>query len=333
MRVSTIAVLHQGQDGAETPTLAGALTLRDRLCAALQAQGFSTLPVYLDPQFRWVDTLRRAQVDLIFNAADLGLFYDIKLEPHIAAILEWIGRPFTGSSCIAGLLTGDKYYSKLLLRLRGIPTPKCYRVQDLEQQPIEFPLILKARYGHNSEGISDRSVVYDHAQLMAALAEARQTQVELIAEEYIDGDEISAGFIGTKSRVVLPFYAIEFGEAFAGRPKILNFSAKWQVDSQDYVDSMPAPSRHPKQLTDQIARQLLQIAELFRINDYGRCDFRIRRDRQGREHACVIDINTNPDINQDAGLYRMAAAIGFSYPAFIGELVKAAAERYWGDAP
>lgn len=330
MRVQSIAVLHQGKEGADNPTIVGALRLRDRLCKALCDLGLSVTPVFLDEQFQWVEALRRSNADLVFNAADLGHSYDIKLEPHIASVLQWIGLPFTGSGCHAGLASGDKYRSKLLLRAMGVHTPGCHLLRDIDPHQMTYPLIIKARYGHNSEGLTDKSVVYSAAQMIAAMAELHTSRTEYIVEEYIDGDEISAGFIGTRDRRVLPFFTIQFGEAFQGRPKILGYNSKWIEDSDEYNNSMPTLFGHPCRLADQMASHLLTIADLFKINDYGRCDFRIRTNPDGSQDACVIDINSNPDINSDAGLFRMAAATGMDYPQFISALLRAAVERYEG---
>ena len=328
MREQSVAVLHQGQDGATLPTIVNASQIRLHLCQALSDLGLAVVPVYLDEKFQWVETLKQAQVDLIVNAADLGLFYHIELEPHVAAILDAIGRPYTGSGSHAGLATGDKYLSKLLLQSLGIATPQVFLVSQLNQQAVRYPLILKHRYGHNSEGLTDSSVVYNKAQLDAMLQKASAARIELIAEEYIDGREVCAGFIGNKPRVVMPFFEIEYGAGFAGRPKILTFDAKWVSSCNEYHHNQSVRFEPSAQLAAQLRHSLLTVADAFQIRDYGRCDFRIRRDANGNEQACVIDINTNPDISTDAGMFRMAAATGLSYPQFIRKLLDAALERY-----
>lgn len=330
-----LAILHQGHETSTDPTIQNARDLRDVLTATARELGYAAEAVFLDDAMAWVQTLRRLQPDLVFNAADLGFFYDITLEPHIAAVLEAMALPFTGSAAHAGILSGDKYSSKLLLDTLGLATPRCYLPAQLLADPAarraaHYPLIIKSRRGHNSVGMSARSVVRDADSLPAQLAETGVLPTQLLLEEFIDGREVCAGFIGNQPRTILPIFEVPFDALPPGAPRILDFSAKWLPGTAEYDATIPYPAKLPEALTARIEHSVRVIAEQFEMTDYGRIDFRLRPDGRGGWDPCVIDINTNPDISKGAGLANMAAAAGFAYPELIRRVIDAARQRTAG---
>ncbi len=327
-----IAILHQGDERRTEPTIVNALHLRDSLLTAIGELGWLATPVFLDEGMAWAQTLARLQPDLVFNAADLGFFYDITLEPHVAAVLEALDLPFTGSAAHAGILSGDKYSSKLLLDTLGIATPHCYLpaqllASDAARERARFPLIIKSRRGHNSVGMSARSVVPDAAALAERIAETGVPPTQLLLEEFIDGREICAGFLGNQPRQILPIFEVPFDGLPAGMPHILDFAAKWLVGTTEYDHTIPAPAKLPPDLVARVQHSVQVIAEQFEMTDYGRIDFRLRPDGRGGLDPCVIDINTNPDVSEGAGLANMARSAGLSYSALIQRIVDAAGQR------
>jgi D-alanine-D-alanine ligase len=320
-----ITVLHQGRPGSTDPTVVSAWETQGHLITALRALGHAADSLFLDAEFEWATTLARRSPDLVFNAADLGLRYDIVMEPNIAAVLEGTGLPFTGSGAYAGALSGDKYSSKVLLRALGVPVPECHRLDQLPPE-LPMPVILKPRHGHNSLGMTAASVFVDRPSLEA---EARRLQPHgrrWVVEAYIDGDEAQVAFVGNQPRRLLPQSTITFGPAFDGGPRILDYSAKWEPDSAAFRDSTPEPARYGQDLQRRIDALLERVAEALDVRDYGRCDVRLRETPSGLE-PLFIDINTNPDLHPSAGLARMAAAGGLSYAALLGQIVDAANAR------
>ncbi len=327
-----LAILHQGHETSTDPTIQNARNLRDVLTTTAAELGFLAEPVFLDDAMAWVATLRRLQPDLVFNAADLGFFNDITLEPHIAAVLEAMALPFTGSAAHAGILSGDKYSSKLLLESLGIATPRCYLPTQLladstARRAAQYPLIIKSRRGHNSVGMSARSVVHDADSLPGQLAETGVSPTQLLLEEFIDGREVCAGFIGNQPRTILPIFEVPFEGLPPGAPRILDFTAKWLPGTAEYDVTIPYPAKLPETLTVRIEHSVRVIAEQFEMTDYGRIDFRLRPDGNSGWDPCVIDINTNPDISKGAGLANMAAAAGLAYPELIRRVIDAARQR------
>ena len=214
-----------------------------------------------------------------------GFFNDITLEPHIAAVLEAMALLFTGSAAHAGILSGDKYSSKLLLESLGIATPRCYLPTQLladstARRAAQYPLIIKSRRGHNSVGMSARSVVRSADSLPAQLARTGVSPTQLLLEEFIDGREVCAGFIGNQPRTILPIFEVPF-DGLLGAPRILDFTAKWLPGTAEYDVTIPYPAKLPDTLTARIEHSVRVIADQFEMTDYGRIDFRLRPDGNG----------------------------------------------------
>jgi len=240
-------------------------------------------------------------------------------------VLAAAGLRYTGSGAYAAALSGDKYASKVYLAHLGVPVPQCWLPRDAAAAVA--PVILKERLGHNSFGLSAASVLEDRAQIETRVQELGADASRYVLEEYIDGEEAVAGFLGNAPRLPMPVFAIDYGASFAGRPKILDYDAKWAPGSDAYEHSTPTLARHPPALAAAIQRSLGLAAEDLGMWDYGRCDFRIRAQADGTQIPYLIDINTNPDLSRDAGMFRMAAAAGLSYADLIGRVVDAALQR------
>ncbi|MSP92263.1 MAG: hypothetical protein EXR79_10750 [Myxococcales bacterium] len=322
-----IAVLHQGDPTSLDPPVVNACHVQRDLCEALAALGWRTEAVFLDAGFRWVARLLALGPALVFNAADLGFRNDITLEPHIAAVLAGTGLEYTGSTVYASAFSSDKYASKVYAGQFGVPVPRVWLATEPDRAAIELPVILKTRMGHNSFGLTADSVCFDRPALNRALDQLADRAALFVLEEYIDGDEAAAAFLGNAPPTPLPHFAIAFGPTFAGRPRILDYAAKWQEQSAAYRHSMPAPATFAPELTRAIDTALLRVVALFGLRDYARIDVRIRPDASGRLVPYVIDINANPDLSRDAGFFRMARAAGMDYSQLVGAIVGAALAR------
>jgi D-alanine-D-alanine ligase len=197
---------------------------------------------------------------------------------------------------------------------------------------MEFPVILKYRMIHNSVGISIDSVAVDRRMLDERLASLRHgphsTQDEPIIEEYIDGAELCAGYIGNgQEREILPIVAFQFGESFNGRPRIRDFSAKWDSGTTEYRDTCAKLADLQVRTVRQVEECVHRTADAFDIRDYARLDFRLKKNEAGEDIPLIIDINANPDLNTGATLFKMARYAGYDYTTYVGKVVDAALAR------
>lgn len=321
-----VAILHQGQPGHSAPTIANAWTLQADLTEALRERGWQPQAVFLDTQFLWLQTLLQMAPQLVLNAADLGFFYDMTLEPIVPGVLAAAGLHFTGTGAYAEAFSSDKFASKLYLQSLGVAVPEVW-LADADPHTVTYPVIVKPRFGHNSYGMDADCVVRDAQALRRYMAKVPANAPDLLLEAFIDGPEVTAAFVGHQPSVALPIFRVDFGPAFANQPKILGYRSKWIEDSPEYLDSPTVPAQLPEELRDRVDAAMAKATQALLICDYGRGDFRLRTLDDGQVEPVLVDYNANPDLSRGAGLARMAGVAGWTYAELIDRIVQSALAR------
>jgi D-alanine-D-alanine ligase len=248
---------------------------------------------------------------------------------NIAALLELLDIPFTGSSALALGLSQDKGKTKSILAHQGLPTP-AYCVwqpgMDRRLSGLQFPLIIKPLLEDASLGIDNDAYIPDEKTLKQQVRKIYQGYGQpALVEEYIDGRELNVSILGNENPQVLPISEIDFSSMPPGLPKICSYAAKWVENSREFSSTVPCC---PAPLSPPVEKKIKEVSlEAYRImdcRDYARVD--IRLSPQGIPY--VLEINANPDISPDAGMTRSAKTAGFTYSEFIARIVEISWARY-----
>src|SRR5205823_7900446 len=119
---------------------------------------------------------------------------------RIAGLLDLLALPYTGAGPFAIELTTDKVLTKDVLRASGVDVPAYAAAEGTLSAlapGLELPLILKLRFGDNSVGLDETSVVWSLEALGAKVAQLSGRYREpLILEAYVEGREISVALLG-----------------------------------------------------------------------------------------------------------------------------------------
>jgi D-alanine-D-alanine ligase len=128
--------------------------------ASLAAEGNSVVRVPVHPDARWVDKLRRARVDFVFNLCE-SIDGVAALEPAVIAVLELLGLPYSGSSSWTTSVCLRKHLVNGALERAGLPIPKFVVARRGGELPsgVGFPAICKPAAEDASIGVEQRSVV------------------------------------------------------------------------------------------------------------------------------------------------------------------------------
>jgi len=261
--------------------------------------------------------LKLYKPDVVVNLCE-GAFGDSHHEMNIPSLLELLRIPYTGSPPLAVGLSQNKGFAKDILRADRIPTPK-YRVLNSFKDwrgGLEYPLFVKPLREDASQGISRESFVRNDAELSKRVdyIVKRYGQPALV-EEYIVGRELNVAILGNEKPRVLPISEIIFG--FPDEPKIVDYSAKWFPESDEYKMTKPVC---PANLTPFIKRRVESVAlkayEALYCRDYARVDMRLKGDM-----PLVLEVNANPDLSHEAGFARSLKAAGISFEDFIKDIV------------
>jgi len=285
-------------------------------------------PVVYHVDIELFEKLRRdkKEIDLAFNLCDDGFFSDPELEPHVPAMLDVLEISYTGGNYFTLALTLKKARVKDILMQNGLPTPKfqVFSTGDEVLSGLEFPLIVKPIREDASIGIKDDSVVKNEGELRAKVKSViKEYKQAALVEEFIDGREFNVGVIGDKEKEILPLSEITFDGLPEGKPKIVNYDAKWKEDSVDYKGTKRScPAKVDDELAGKLKDLALKAGSLFNCRDYFRVDFRVK---DGEPY--ILEVNQNPDISEDAGLFGMASAAGYSYKELIDKIIKGVIQR------
>jgi len=251
-------------------------------------------------------------------------FGDTHLEMNVPSMLELLGIPYTGSTPLTLGLSQNKGLTKDVLNARGIPTPQYQVLNSFEDWKggIDYPLFVKPLKEDASLGIAKKSFVRDDAALKHQVEYInRRYRQPALVERYIDGRELNVAILGNEKPRVLPISEIVF--EFSDEPKIVDYSAKWLKDSDEYRKTRPVC---PAELISFIKRKVEETAisayEAVHCRDYARVDIRLKD-----ETPYVLEVNANPDISPDAGFARALRAAGVLYEEFVEMIITFALER------
>jgi D-alanine-D-alanine ligase len=292
---------------------------------ALSGLGYRVVrvPVTLDLR-RAGRLLRRLSPQLVFNLVE-SLEGQDRLASLAPALLDWLGLAYTGSRTEAIFLTSSKLLTKERLRAAGIPTPAWAEASAAGCEPgFAPPYIVKSVWEHASIGLTGSSVARDGGSLAGELRRraAAGPARSLFVEAYVEGREFNLALLeGPGGPQVLPPAEIEFHAYPDGKPRIVDYAAKWDSGSVEYNQTPRRFDFQPgdRGLLERLAALARECWGLFRLRGYARVDFRV--DAKGE--PWVLEVNTNPCLSPDAGFLAAAAQAGLSITETVRRIVEA----------
>jgi D-alanine-D-alanine ligase len=256
--------------------------------------------------------------NLLMEFQDLATY-----QAHIVSYLELLGARYTGCNSRGILLTRDKALCKKILRYHRVPTPRFAVFPLGRRRPrladLHFPLIVKSVDEEASLGISQASVVNDAERLAERVDFVhRKLGSDAIAEEYIEGRELTLSVIGNQRLTTLPIWELFFEKLPEGTLPIATERVKFDLEYQKRVGITNGPARDldPKVVArvESLGKRVYRALDL---SGYARLDLRLAPD--GRVY--VIEVNSTPDVAEDEDLALSAKAVGIAYPALLQRIV------------
>jgi D-alanine-D-alanine ligase len=299
------------------------------VCRALRALGYAPvkLPLTLNLR-RAAAALRRLSPRFVFSLVESVEGLD-RLAHLAPALLDCMDLAYTGARTEALFITSNKLLTKEKLRLASIPTPEWAPVEDsgVLEPCFPPPYIVKSVWEHASIGLTGASVAHDGQSLAEELRRRRSGGMgrSLYVEAFIEGREFNLSVLqggpggDPDEPQVLPPAEIEFVAYPEGKPKIVDYAAKWDEHSAEYRDTprrFDFPDRDAA-LLEGLRRNALACWRLFGLSGYARVDFRV--DSTGQ--PWVLEINANPCLSPDAGFLAAAGRAGLDVTAVIRRIV------------
>jgi D-alanine-D-alanine ligase len=283
-----VAVLLGGRSAERDVSLkGGALIL-----AALRARGVDAHA--FDPAEKELQDLIHGHFERVFIALH-GRFGE---DGTVQGVLEWLGIPYTGSGVLASALAMDKVRTKLLWRACGMPTPD-YELLDANADfkavaaRLGTPLMVKPVNEGSSIGMSK---VRAAGMLEEAFALAVNYDRAVIAERFIEGQELTAGILGDEA---LPLIRLETPRDF------YDYEAKYVADDTRYI----VPSGLPAAREREIQALCLKAFRALGCRGWGRVDLML----DGAGEPWLLELNTVPGMTDHSLVPMAARAAGLSY--------------------
>lgn len=294
----------------------------EALCGVLSSGGHEVF--LLGGDLAVAEKIKYYRIDFVFNIAE-G-FQGRNREAHIPALLELMGVPYSGSDPLGLALTLDKSLAKRVALSLGIPTPQFWILRERkesQQIPDQFPLFVKPLWEGSSKGIRLSSRVQDRAALEKEVDRISENYPDLpiLVEEYIPGQEVTVGIVGTDPLKVLGVMEIAFQDPHRGDfCYSLEVKRNWRKEVEYWVPARLDPSTEGR-----IREASLRLFRTFGLRDVARFDFRINPQRE----FFFLEANPLPGLNPESGdLVILARKNGLSYRELILKITHSAVSRY-----
>lgn len=281
------------------------------------------LDIEMTKNAAWVNELRNAKPDLIFNTAE-G-FYGIGRESLAPIVFEQLQLPYVGSGPYSCFLTLDKFLTKQMVASKGVPTPESFFISEKKDvhiiaKEIQYPVFVKPNFEGSSKGITAKSICQNNEALLAYATECLKRFPEgILVEKYIEGKDVTISYLaGIGDNGVLD--PIEYSGPKCNGEWIYDFDLKNIYDDQ--VDLI-CPANIDLDCYKKIVTYMKKVVNILAVNDMGRADFRVCPNGD----IFFIEFNALPSLQPGAGLFAATNRIGLDYTDTIQAIVTAAVKR------
>jgi D-alanine-D-alanine ligase len=240
------------------------------------------------------------------------------------AYYEKIGIPYTGAGVASIVSTGDKPFSKQLMRSAGLPTPDWSEGPLWKNLEPDQRYIVKSSDEDASLGLDD-GAVQNGSGVVARAEDAfkRFGGGRWFAEVFVEGREFNISVIEVQGELrVLPLAEIVFNDWNPDKPRIVGYNAKWREESEEFrqTERVFGMESEDPALAAELQRLSLETFQLFGARGFARVDFRVDENNQ----PLILEVNPNPALDWDAGFAQAALRAGISYPDILQIIVDAA---------
>ena len=271
--------------------------------AALQAVGVDAHA--FDPAERDLHVLKEEGFERVF----IALHGRGGEDGTVQGALELMGIPYTGSGVMASALAMDKWRTKMVWLASGLPTPR-YAILQADTDwaavvaDLGLPIFVKPAHEGSSMGATKVTAA---DQLQAAWELAAQYDRLVLAEEFIDGEELTAPFLEDQ---VLPLVRIVAPDGN------YDYQHKYFTDDTRYDCPCGLDPEHEAELRALV----MKSAQVLGCRGWGRADLILSA--QGRPY--LLEMNTSPGMTSHSLVPMSARVAGLEFEALCLKILEGA---------
>jgi D-alanine-D-alanine ligase len=244
-----------------------------------------------------------------FKRAFIALHGRFGEDGTVQGALEYLGIPYTGSGVMASALAMDKLRTKLIWLAGGIPTPRYAQLDAATDHAalvaaLGLPLVVKPAHEGSSIGVSKVNSV---EKVDAAYELARRYDDTVIAEQFVDGPELTVGILDDAA---LPLVRIEAPQGN------YDYQNKYFGNETKYHCPCGLPPAQERAIQD----QAIAAFRLLGCNGWGRIDLMLGKDG----NPYFLEMNTIPGMTDHSLVPMAARASGISFEDLVLRILESA---------
>jgi len=264
-----------------------------------------------------IASLAGEKPDFIFNLVE-SIKNKGELNYFVPALLNMYAIPYSGNSLEAIFFTTSKSIASKMMKDSGINNPASYKPSEFNLLKPGHRYIIKPVWEDGSLGITADSV-FDCLPGYEEKLKGKDDS-HWIIEDFIDGREYNISILaGNEGPEVLPPAEIVFRDYDDSRPKIVDFRAKWEPDTFEFINTVrefPGSNLDPLFIS-RLNETARACWHLFGLKGYARVD--VRADSNG--NIFVIEINANPCISPDGGFVAATRQAGYPFTTVLQRII------------
>lgn len=302
-----IAVIYGGRSAEREVSLESGT----RVVQALINKGYQVQAVDLYGEGAGQDAIKQLQ-SLEFDFAFIALHGGEGEDGRLQALLDLMGKPYTGSHTLASAFAMDKALTKRYWQGIGIPTPRYLCFSDTPDvakinAEMTYPLIIKPSREGSTIGISK---VDGPEYLDKALQDAQRYDSDVLVEEFISGPEFTITVIGDRAWAPI-------GLKPSKEHTLYDYNAKYIANDTQYL--LPCGLSEEKE--EELKALALKAYQSLGCEDWGRVDVMMTDSGE----FMVLEVNTSPGMTSHSLVPMAAAHEGVNYD----ELVEMITQLGW----
>ena len=258
-------------------------------------------------------TKRSAEIDLAFILLH-GKFGE---DGRVQGMLDILQIPFVGSGVLSSAMAMNKRVAKDVCRGVGLQVAeevilkrgKRFSVKRLIAK-LGFPVVIKPVSEGSSIGIS---IAHGREEILKGIEKAFQYDAEVMAEEYLDGREITCCVLGNQVLETLPVVEIVPDVAHS----FFDYEAKYEPGETNEICPAPiAPA-----LAEEAASCAKKAHRALKCSVWSRSDMIIRD-----EIVYLLETNTLPGMTETSLFPLAARAAGMTLSDLLDRLISLSLE-------
>lgn len=261
--------------------------------------------------------LAKEKPDFVFNLVE-SINNKGELIYFVPALLNLYSIPYSGNSLESIFLTTNKTICSNSMKNAGINNPGSYLPSKPKLLKPGRKYIIKPIWEDGSLGITRDSVFECKPGFEAKLKGL--DDAHWFIEDFIDGREFNISILaGKDGPEVLPPAEIVFVNYDESRPRIIDFKAKWEIDSFEYINTVREfpGNKINNHLATNLKEAALSCWHLFGLKGYARVDVRT----DNNDNVFVIEINGNPCISPDGGFVAATKEAGYPFTDVLQRII------------